>query len=66
MYKCPNCGEEFDINDSFSYHQVNDNNEKTYCSYVCSAQGTLEFIRKGIEDGSIEHVHEVAEAIGNT
>lgn len=42
---CPHCETEFDINDSESTHQVNDNDEETYCSYKCSAVATLMYLK---------------------
>lgn len=49
MRNCPNCTLEFDINNSQSTHQVNDNDEQTYCSYECSVVGTLNFLQQEAE-----------------
>lgn len=66
--KCPNCEVVFDINNSQSTHQVNDNNEETYCSYECSAVGTLRYLEDLAENNptdSLDHVL-LVEIIQNT
>lgn len=66
--KCPNCEVVFDINNSQSTHQVNDNNEETYCSYECSAVGTLRYLQELAENNpndSLDHV-QLVEIIQNT
>lgn len=66
--KCPNCEVVFDINNSQSTHQVNENNEETYCSYACSAVGTLRYLQELVEnnpDDSLDHFL-LAEIIQNT
>lgn len=66
--KCPNCEVIFDINNSQSTHQVNDNNEETYCSYECSAVGTLRYLEdlaRPVVNGSVEHAN-LLEIISNT
>lgn len=35
---CPNCKQEFNIEDKNSGYQVNDLTELTYCSFDCSSQ----------------------------
>lgn len=49
MYKCPNCEALTDINAKDSSHQVNDNNEETYCSFECSAVGTLKLLEEKMQ-----------------
>lgn len=66
--KCPNCEVIFDINNSQSTHQVNDNNEETYCSYECSTVGTLHYLQELAENNpndSLDHVL-LVEIIQNT
>ena len=55
--KCPNCEVIFDINNSQSTHQVNDNNEETYCSYECSAVGTLRYLQELVENNPSVNFH---------
>lgn len=65
-HNCPNCQVGFNYNDSSSTHQVNDNDEKTYCSYECSAAATLRIIKDRIEDQEALTILEISEMIDNT
>ena len=66
MRNCPNCTLEFDINNSQSTHQVNDNDEQTYCSYECSAVGTLNFLQQEAEKNGFLNLDQINEIISNT
>lgn len=58
-HTCPQCQSKFNYNSPDSSHQVNDNNEVTYCSYACSAINTLHIL--AVQFGDDEEVTEIIE-----
>lgn len=65
---CPQCNIAIDINSKESSHQVNDNNEETYCSYECSAVGTLRFFEILLDETEVPTLSrsEILNIIENT
>ena len=63
IFNCPHCKTVINTNDKESNYQVNDNDENTYCSYECSAVGTLQYF-KSLDEGL--SVNEINFIVDNT